>query len=638
MLAPVPPASAQTVTDGDHVLPAIEQCEQQLFSAPAAAARLAGSVLAQPDLAETSQARALVCLLHAQQTLGDHATTVTTRARLLALVRSGRLPARLRNLASLTVAASLQQSGQAVDALAIFEDLLNTARREHDAVLQINVLLGCAQVHAMQLDDPQGALPYFEQALDLIRQMPPPPETAGDVVLHYNYGYTLLLLHRHADAEREFAIAERIGQRLSGQDVLLQRIVGNRAQIALERGDPQRARQLLEPLLAWQRSHGDLPGEVVSEQRLARIELVEGHARQALDLASAAQRQADSANLADESNAGLALLAEINTALGDDAAAARYRQRALAVEQARAHDATLARLARLQAQSERKLSGELVAASGHQRDQLLRNVLIAALALLALAAGIGLLYLRRAHRRLAAKGRIDELTGVLNRHEGAQRIGAALAAQAATEPDRRGVLFLAGIDHFEAINEQYGHAVGDRVLARFAQLLRETCDGQDILVRWIGTEFLVARPDSSQQAAFAFAEHLCKAAEHTRVDLPADSSMPLTISLGAAPCPFFPGRPHGWQESLPLADRAIRVARRAGGGWAAMWGLEAGHGVDLYSVRRNPEAAQAQGWVGLYGSRPMSWAQPRTTADTGRSPPRQESSAGAAQGRDGLSR
>ncbi|WP_377339499.1 GGDEF domain-containing protein [Rhodanobacter ginsenosidimutans] len=66
------------------------------------------------------------------------------------------------------------------------------------------------------------------------------------------------------------------------------------------------------------------------------------------------------------------------------------------------------------------------------------------------------------------------------------------------------------MDHFKAINDTYGHPVGDRVLQQVAQRCQELLRKNECLARWGGEEFLVVVPDVDATALHALAERLRK--------------------------------------------------------------------------------------------------------------------------------
>ncbi len=118
----------------------------------------------------------------------------------------------------------------------------------------------------------------------------------------------------------------------------------------------------------------------------------------------------------------------------------------------------------------------------------------------------------------------DPLTGVANRRamyrhlEGTQGTGRTFA------------VVLLDLDHFKAINDRHGHAVGDRVLQRAAQVLRRALEPGDHVARWGGEEFLVLLPGADEARAAQVAARLWRALRHASgEDLP-----PFTASLGVA--------------------------------------------------------------------------------------------------------
>ena len=69
-------------------------------------------------------------------------------------------------------------------------------------------------------------------------------------------------------------------------------------------------------------------------------------------------------------------------------------------------------------------------------------------------------------------------------------------------------VILMDVDHFKAVNDTYGHQVGDMVLEAIAEILRSGVRDQDIIGRWGGEEFLVVCPDTDLTDALVVAERL----------------------------------------------------------------------------------------------------------------------------------
>ena len=60
---------------------------------------------------------------------------------------------------------------------------------------------------------------------------------------------------------------------------------------------------------------------------------------------------------------------------------------------------------------------------------------------------------------------------------------------------------LVDIDHFKAVNDQYGHAAGDTVLSMIGQILRESCRTSDHVCRLGGDEFGILLPRCEEHPA-----------------------------------------------------------------------------------------------------------------------------------------
>jgi diguanylate cyclase (GGDEF)-like protein len=86
---------------------------------------------------------------------------------------------------------------------------------------------------------------------------------------------------------------------------------------------------------------------------------------------------------------------------------------------------------------------------------------------------------------------------------------------------------MADIDNFKAINDSYGHQVGDQVLKEISHRIRNTVRAYDILGRYGGEEFLIIMPDTSLEDARELAERI-----RTRVKEETVNNVSLTLSLG----------------------------------------------------------------------------------------------------------
>lgn len=97
-------------------------------------------------------------------------------------------------------------------------------------------------------------------------------------------------------------------------------------------------------------------------------------------------------------------------------------------------------------------------------------------------------------------------------------------------------LILWDIDRFKAVNDRFGHPVGDRVLEATARAVMEVIRREDVFGRYGGEEFALACRATSTSDAMLTAERLRKAIEETSV-AEGVLSIGITASLGVATCP-----------------------------------------------------------------------------------------------------
>lgn len=153
----------------------------------------------------------------------------------------------------------------------------------------------------------------------------------------------------------------------------------------------------------------------------------------------------------------------------------------------------------------------------------------------------------------------DGLTGCLNRRAFDEDWN-ALLAQANQEPQAVGFM-LFDCNRFKAINDTYGHAVGDAVLIRFAAALQAALRSQDRLYRLGGDEFamvlVAASPEQVQQVAQRCQEQV-RARDFSDLEL----AEPVTVSIGLAHCA--PEHNVALTELPRQADIAMYQAKRPG--------------------------------------------------------------------------
>lgn len=94
-------------------------------------------------------------------------------------------------------------------------------------------------------------------------------------------------------------------------------------------------------------------------------------------------------------------------------------------------------------------------------------------------------------------------------------------------------LFMIDVDHFKAINDNWGHSQGDRVLTAIAETCKQSLRPQDVIGRFGGEEFIVALPETHLKDAQMVAERL----QRKVAELPVMEAMPnhrLTVTIGIA--------------------------------------------------------------------------------------------------------
>lgn len=151
----------------------------------------------------------------------------------------------------------------------------------------------------------------------------------------------------------------------------------------------------------------------------------------------------------------------------------------------------------------------------------------------------------------------DALTGLANRRAAAERLDIE-RGRALRRDEPLSVLML-DIDHFKRVNDQWGHANGDRVLVAVAGVLRDELRGIDLPVRHGGEEFLAILPGTGAPQALEVAGRIRERIARLRVPLPA-TTLGITASFGVAT--LLPGE--GVANLVARADAALYAAKATG--------------------------------------------------------------------------
>jgi diguanylate cyclase (GGDEF)-like protein len=164
--------------------------------------------------------------------------------------------------------------------------------------------------------------------------------------------------------------------------------------------------------------------------------------------------------------------------------------------------------------------------------------------------------LERANEVLAQLSITDGLTSLHNHRFFQDHLGREVA-----RAERHGTplsLVLIDIDDFKLLNDRHGHATGDAVLRRIAEVLSDGIRDADLLARYGGEEFVLVAPGTDLAGAASLAEKLRLEVSETVFDVDGTGSLRITVSIGVAAF-------HGDRAALfGEADRALYLAKSSG--------------------------------------------------------------------------
>jgi diguanylate cyclase (GGDEF)-like protein len=182
--------------------------------------------------------------------------------------------------------------------------------------------------------------------------------------------------------------------------------------------------------------------------------------------------------------------------------------------------------------------------------------------------------LAQANRELQEVSLSDPLTGLRNRRffqsmipaDASQALRAYRGSEVYGRDHRDLMFFLVDIDHFKAVNDEYGHDAGDRVLVQIAQRLNRVVRESDFLIRWGGEEFLVVFRSAERSEGELLASRILQAVNGVEFDLGNGRRLTRSCSVGWAAFPWLPPAFSNLSvdEVLRLADRGLYLAKEQG--------------------------------------------------------------------------
>ena len=158
--------------------------------------------------------------------------------------------------------------------------------------------------------------------------------------------------------------------------------------------------------------------------------------------------------------------------------------------------------------------------------------------------------------KMSNKAKQHALTGILNKGAVTETIKEYLAE---SEPDQLHALLMIDCDNFKAVNDTFGHAVGDEVIKYFASILKRTFRDSDIKGRFGGDEFMVFMKNTTKEATALRAGQLNEAIR--KPYLKDGKEIKISCSIGIS---YFPKDGKDFDTVFASADDALYKAKSLG--------------------------------------------------------------------------
>ncbi len=166
--------------------------------------------------------------------------------------------------------------------------------------------------------------------------------------------------------------------------------------------------------------------------------------------------------------------------------------------------------------------------------------------------------LKDLNNRLKYLVRIDSLTGLLNHASILKEL--TIELERGRRDDTPTSILMLDLDRFKAVNDTYGHQIGDKVLIRFSNLLNQSCRSFDRIGRYGGEEFLIVLPRTKVDESISIGNRIRELVETLEIDNEI-SNLRITCSIGSCTADNSEKHP---SAMVAAADSALFRAKKAG--------------------------------------------------------------------------
>lgn len=156
----------------------------------------------------------------------------------------------------------------------------------------------------------------------------------------------------------------------------------------------------------------------------------------------------------------------------------------------------------------------------------------------------------------------DSLTTAMNRRFFYEESSRTVSLDSPREKVKSVTVLVLDLDYFKKINDTYGHAVGDKVLQEFTQIVQTQIRSNDIFGRIGGEEFAILFKDLTLQQSIDIAQRICNIVYHTPITLNNGQQLNISVSIGLS----YQSMPYCTevQHLINRADSALYQAKERG--------------------------------------------------------------------------